>query len=43
MPIDAVEATESLFKEAGLVGLHGPLDEFDKTLVSQRIMQKRLR
>ena len=29
MAVDAVEATESLPKEAGLVGLDGPLDELD--------------
>ena len=29
--VDAVEATESLPKEAGLVGLDGPLDELDLT------------
>ena len=31
MAVDAVEATESLPKEAGLVGLDGPLDELDLT------------
>ena len=31
MVVDAVEATESLPKEAGLVGLDGPLDELDLT------------
>ncbi len=31
MAVEAVEATESLPKEAGLVGLDGPLDELDLT------------
>jgi hypothetical protein len=31
MAVDAVEATESLPKETGLVGLDGPLDELDLT------------
>ena len=31
MAVDAVEATKSLPKEAGLVGLDGPLDELDLT------------
>ena len=31
MVVDAVEVTESLPKEAGLVGLDGPLDELDLT------------
>ena len=31
MAVDAVEATESLPKKAGLVGLDGPLDELDLT------------
>ena len=31
MAVDAVEATESLPKEARLVGLDGPLDELDLT------------
>ena len=31
MAKEAVEATESLPKEAGLVGLDGPLDELDLT------------
>ena len=31
MAVDAVEATESLPKEVGLVGLDGPLDELDLT------------
>jgi hypothetical protein len=31
MAVDAVEATESFPKEAGLVGLDGPLDELDLT------------
>ena len=31
MAVEAVEATESLPKEAGLVGLDGPLDQLDLT------------
>jgi hypothetical protein len=31
MAVDAFEATESFPKEAGLVGLDGPLDELDLT------------
>ena len=31
MAVDAVEATESLPKDTGLVGLDGPLDELDLT------------
>ena len=31
MAVEAVEATESLPKETGLVGLDGPLDELDLT------------
>ena len=31
MAIEAVETTESPPKEAGLVGLDGPLDELDLT------------
>ena len=31
MAVEAVEATESLPNEAGLVGLDGPLDELDLT------------
>jgi len=31
MAVEAVDATESLSKEAGLVGLDGPLDELDLT------------
>jgi hypothetical protein len=31
MAVEAAEATESLPKEAGLVGLDGPLDELDLT------------
>ena len=31
MAVDAVEATESLPKATGLVGLDGPLDELDLT------------
>ena len=31
MAVDAVEATESLPKETGLVGLDGPLEELDLT------------
>ena len=33
MAVDAVEATESLPKETGLVGLDGPLDELDLTKI----------
>ena len=31
MAVDAVEATESLPKDTGLVGLDGPLDQLDLT------------
>jgi len=31
MAVDAVEATDSLPKETGLVGLDGPLEELDLT------------
>jgi len=35
MAVDAVEATESLPKEAGLVGLDGPLDATTDPLVNR--------
>ena len=36
MAVEAVEATESLPKEAGLVGLDGPLDQLDLTKMLAR-------
>ena len=36
MAVEAVEATESLPKEAGLVGLDRPLDQLDLTMMLTR-------